>query len=217
MANRFEINSLVTEKGTNQTYIVTEVKKGTNGYFCRPVDPHNIKLANKDENALYIYDEVLEPYMHENDNGYMIVRLTDKTYYNGMNQFVKQARNGKIYHDLKRMMETFSYYFEKNKDSKFVDLDPSHYAICEIYIECKNITIPEMQKEVRTIEQYKCLRNFTRCGKHIKQNSLWDYSSAYPSKNGVKIYLSDTGSDDDPNTYLDIPEKIFNAYFVKVK
>lgn len=68
------------------------------------------------------------------------------------------------------------------------------------------------------LEKYRCKRPFTYNGHKIEQNSTWDYSSAYVSsmKNGVRIYMSDNGSDDNPKTYLDIPNKIFNSYFERI-
>lgn len=52
--------------------------------------------------------------------------------------------------------------------------------------------------------------------KKIQAGSIWDYSPYYMTKNDVKIYLSDSGSDDDKKTYLDLTKKMFNSYFERI-
>ena len=66
------------------------------------------------------------------------------------------------------------------------------------------------------LEKYKCTKPFTWNGQKIQTGSIWDYSPYYMTKNGVKIYLSDSGSDDDKKTYLDLTEKMFNSYFERI-
>ena len=47
--------------------------------------------------------------------------------------------------------------------------------------------------------------------------SLGTVLGAYMTKNGVKIYLNDSGSDDDKKTYLDLPERMFESYFERIE
>lgn len=135
---RFKTNNIVIEKETKKMYLIADIQEGTNAYLCVEMD-EDAFMPKPNAKTYYIYDESLESFVEPSDTGYMIVHLPSKTYYNGMNQFDKQVRNGKIYHKLNRIMETLSYYFEKNKDRNpnYVDLDKSHYAICEVSL-CVN-------------------------------------------------------------------------------
>lgn len=142
MANRFNINSLVTETTTGKTYLITDLQPNTNAYFAKEINTNNI-AASIDAQPLYIYEDDLIPYADNPDTGYMIMHIPSCTYYNGMNQFKKGIRNGKVYHKLNCMLETFHYYFEKNakRNPKYIDLNKSNYGICEITLKVTNTSI----------------------------------------------------------------------------